>query len=184
MKVIAADVGNLTDARYFAAREVAFLCFDIQQIDDTFAVQRATAIAEWLEGPVFAVPVNQATRLASLHPGAVIYRNSDLYIAGLPGDLIKIYQTDWAAFDSEYAAELEAEIYWIQVSSLMEQDTLIELCKNYPVYIEFYMPLTEAKKAIELLQPEGIVLRGGAEEKPGFKSFDELDEWFDELVEE
>lgn len=46
-KVIATHVTNLTDARYFAARGVDYLLFDM----DTISVDSALEIKEWVAGP-------------------------------------------------------------------------------------------------------------------------------------
>ncbi len=46
-KVIATEVTNLTDARYFAARGVQYLLFDL----DNISIQKILEIKEWVEGP-------------------------------------------------------------------------------------------------------------------------------------
>ncbi len=50
-KVIASHVTNLTDARYFAARGVDFLLFDM----DLISLDAAIQIKEWVEGPSILV---------------------------------------------------------------------------------------------------------------------------------
>ncbi len=46
-KVIASDITNLTDARYFAARGVDYLMFYMKDID----IEDIIAIKEWVSGP-------------------------------------------------------------------------------------------------------------------------------------
>ena len=54
-KVIAVDVINLTDARYFAARGVDFLLFDLDHVhmDDLLE------IVEWVQGPQILILVSE-----------------------------------------------------------------------------------------------------------------------------
>lgn len=51
-----------------------------------------------------------------------------------------------------------------------------------PVYLDLDMLTENLTDLIADLKPEGFVVRGGLEEKPGFKSFDELDALFDQLA--
>jgi hypothetical protein len=46
-KIIAGNILNLTDARYFAAQEVDFLLFDLDEVD----IQTIVNIKEWVSGP-------------------------------------------------------------------------------------------------------------------------------------
>lgn len=46
-KVIASHVSNLTDARYFAARGVDYLLYDLDEI----SVEKIAEIQEWVSGP-------------------------------------------------------------------------------------------------------------------------------------
>ena len=61
----------------------------------------------------------------------------------------------------------------------MEQ--LQELCRHYPVILSLDFHADTLAEALDILQPYGISVRGGEEEKVGFKSFDELDELFEAL---
>lgn len=46
-KIIAGNILNLTDARYFAAQEVDYLLFDLDDVD----IQTIINIKEWVSGP-------------------------------------------------------------------------------------------------------------------------------------
>ena len=50
IKVKAGFITNLTDARYFAAREVEWLGFPIGNGDGMIAPMQVKAIAEWVDG--------------------------------------------------------------------------------------------------------------------------------------
>ncbi|NJN34709.1 MAG: hypothetical protein HC817_11125 [Saprospiraceae bacterium] len=52
LKIKANAITNLTDARYFAAKEVEWLSFNfIENAPDYIEPMRARAIFEWVEGP-------------------------------------------------------------------------------------------------------------------------------------
>jgi len=52
-KVIASNISNLTDARYYAARYVDWLGFDLRTASQNkMALEEVKAMKEWIEGPV------------------------------------------------------------------------------------------------------------------------------------
>ena len=48
IKIIASDITNLTDARYFSAKGVDYLLYDMDKI----SIQEVAEIKEWVEGPL------------------------------------------------------------------------------------------------------------------------------------
>lgn len=52
-KIIATQISNLTDARYFAAQGVDFLLFDSSVIN----IEKMIEIREWIEGPAILLAV-------------------------------------------------------------------------------------------------------------------------------
>ncbi|MCB0588954.1 MAG: N-(5'-phosphoribosyl)anthranilate isomerase, partial [Phaeodactylibacter sp.] len=56
-----------------------------------------------------------------------------------------------------------------------------QLCREYPVILSLDFNPETLQEALESLNLYGINVRGGEEEKTGFKSFDELDELFEAL---
>jgi phosphoribosylanthranilate isomerase len=67
------------------------------------------------------------------------------------------------------------------------QEFSIELlqraCQQYPIFLSLKFTAPQLNGIISALAPAGISLKGGEEEKVGIKSFDELDEIFEELEE-
>ena len=52
IKVKASQITNLTDARYFAAKEVEWLSFDFTEGSSTYIdPMKARAMFDWVEGP-------------------------------------------------------------------------------------------------------------------------------------
>lgn len=59
--------------------------------------------------------------------------------------------------------------------------TLQQLCRDYPVFLALNFQTEEVEELLASLPVQGLQLRGGAEEKVGIKSFDELDDILDLL---
>jgi len=60
---------------------------------------------------------------------------------------------------------------------------LKSFCDQATCYLDLNIGLEEYEEILKEVNPEGFILRGGDEEKVGFKSYDELDEIM-ELLEE
>lgn len=178
MNFFAADVSNLSDARYFAARGVNYMSFSLNPADAD-ALNRAAAIAEWIEGPIIAVNAYQLDELAILKPGALIMSNAQSVPADLPCSLLRIYSCPYNEFDPGFASHWNIDLLWLQIDGEENASEIAKLCIEYSVYLEIHTDLENAKHIIADIQPAGIVLRGGEEERPGIKSFEELDEWFE-----
>ncbi len=60
-RIIAIQISNLTDARYFAAQGVDYLLFD----SSLLSIEKMVEIKEWVEGPgiLLSVGANEAHRL-------------------------------------------------------------------------------------------------------------------------
>jgi phosphoribosylanthranilate isomerase len=58
---------------------------------------------------------------------------------------------------------------------------LQDCCSRYPVLLNINLSPAELPDFIALVQPLGLNLRGGDEERVGVKSFDELDAIFEGL---
>jgi len=80
-KVIASHVTNLTDARYFAARGVDFLLFDL----DDITIDAAVEIKEWVEGPEILVLVS-SDKTGDIDEA--VLRLAPSYMAGKSADVI------------------------------------------------------------------------------------------------
>ena len=61
------------------------------------------------------------------------------------------------------------------------KEQLQEICKQYEVFLSIDLTATNVQKILTTIQPLGISVKGGVEEKVGFKSYDELDKIFEVL---
>ncbi len=184
LKIFAADIEHLTDARYFAAFDVDFLSFDIE---DDMSIQKAIAMAEWIEGPQIVVHSGLLEKMKSINPQAILFEKSSSNIKRDSSPytifyILKIHQISDLIFppdlpDFDY---LVLDLRTLGKSNIDQMfPKLVQVCKNYPVFVDVDLSLEEFLKLLHEISPEGVFIRGGQEEKSGFKSYDELDEWFE-----
>ena len=170
-KVIAQNITNLTDARYFAAWGVDYLSFNTIPDSPYFSSQeKIKEIKEWVEGPQCLIEAN-ALEFDDLADGFIL---SNIY-SSLPivketffritfDDLVK------GLPDGKYIVKLTMD----QTDRLNELDTS---------HLGLYVDISNIEvNALPILSNYGLVLQGGEEEKVGVKSFDELDDIFDLLL--
>ncbi len=201
-KVKASAVTNLTDARYFAAWEVEWLGFNLDTgAADYIPPANMEAIREWVDG----VKILQATDEIL---GAVDMLKLDAVQVGMFADLptikalheaeVPVIQEmvvqDLSELDA-IATQMKAnedqvqyfvldfaknEIKWTDIqTNALEQ--LQELCEEFPILLSVDFPAGQVEEVLETTAASGISVRGGEEEKVGYKSFDELDDLFEAL---
>ena len=182
LKIFAADVGNLSDARYFAAWGVDFLSFDLSPYSEE-KWQKAMAMAEWIDGPKMVIPLSMMEKMNSVGDYALLldtadqkasFPTADVFYTSALGSLSDLAVTGYANGNLIISGNAED----------LEQKRVIlkNICLQMPVYLDLDMLTENLTDLIADLKPEGFVVRGGLEEKPGFKSFDELDALFDQLA--
>lgn len=168
MKLIANQITNLTDARYFAARGCYALFFDLDNpdLEDT----QISAIVEWISGPHIYVHTTQPEQIspaiASLAEG--IWTDATGW--SLPihrfrtwdPDLVKtldeatwiVRQRDWLAFQTAFPQGQEV-ILWVDTPDLQ----CLDVAADYGVW--------------------AVMIDGGDEETTGVKSFEAYDDFID-----
>ncbi|MEZ4942702.1 MAG: hypothetical protein R3D58_17640 [Saprospiraceae bacterium] len=199
MLIKASTITNLTDARYFAAKGVDFLGFNLEEgtegyLDPIFM----KAIREWVEGPKIvgefgktpAATVLEAARFFELDTVQVglidnldLLKNLEVILSvpatGNPSELESVFQKNapcvtWFLLDFS-AQKNTAEL-------LKAHKTAWEnLFMAYPTLLDVSLSADALATLLDQLQPTGLALRGGEEEQIGVKSFDEIDAIFDAL---
>ncbi len=204
ISVKASQVTNLTDARYFAAREVEWLGFNLDTgTEKSIHPQQISAIKEWIQGPKivgeFGLQSPDEIKMAAE------YFALDAVQIGLFADTEAVYKTidtpilkeiiiqneDFAGVETLMDAQssfvavfildlVKNDILW---SDLSESTILLlqRLCSKYKVLFNISLSIEKLSTFIEDLKPYGLVLYGDEEEKVGYKSFDELDNILDFL---
>ncbi len=195
----ASSITNLTDARYFAAKEVDFLGFNLEDgtpgyLDPVYM----KAIREWVQGPKIVGEFDR-TPAATVLEAAAFYdldavqvtRTADLEsLAGLELILAVPAVPDLSALERLFAAQAPFVSCFLldftaapeATAALLEQNAGWQnLFAKYPTLLDLDIPATDLPTLLDALQPLGLALRGGEEEQVGVKSFDTIEAVFDAL---
>jgi phosphoribosylanthranilate isomerase len=72
---------------------------------------------------------------------------------------------------------------WAEVKKeeILSPEILRDFCQRYPILLGIGVQGSEVKEMLAYLQPAGLNLLGGEEEKTGIKSFDDVDDIFEQL---
>lgn len=207
-KIKASAITNLTDARYFAARDVRWMGFCLDPASpDYIQPQIARAVMEWVEGPLFVgefgqQPVEQiretaeqmglkAVQLCHDTPEETIREFRSYFV------ILEIVPTD-IFFLPAVRATCDAlrgtvEVFLINFAKAGVEpddwevhpelrDSWKDFFKEMPSIVETSGDAGQVLALMAALQPYGLSIKGGDEEKPGYKSFDEMDIILDELT--
>ena len=208
-KVKASSVTNLTDARYFASKGVDRLGFNLDA-DSKNYIQPAlmTEIGEWVEGVELLIEygnsspeiINKSVEtllpqhlqvgasmkmedIFDLHPSILLHKEviikNEMTEVELEEEL-DTFNDAVSAFSLNFN---QNGILWEHLSKNKPFSIafLEKLSKTYPIILEMDFAPDILKECLNVLPLYGIVLRGGMEERVGFKSYEELDELFDIL---
>jgi len=198
MLVKASSITNLTDARYFAAREVDFLGFNLDEGTEGYvepSVMRA--IREWVEGPRIVgefstAPAEVVREAAAFFQLDAVQVRASAHLDALP-----------TLADIPVLLELEADISPAAAEAIMRQATPLAqffvlpfsvkhrsdadtaawatLFVQYPVLLHTSASSAHLPELLSILKIKGLSLTGGEEERVGVKSFDEIEEVFEVL---
>lgn len=204
-KIKASAITNLTDARYFAAKEIEWLGFNISTNGyNAMRIEDVAAIIEWVEGVKIIAEVD------SIEPDSMadflrlpfqgvqygMFTPMD-WIANLPENTIKIQEyvvaskedivnaNEWMASRKNYTNYFLLDF---QKNNLTFQDFgpqsigfIQELCKGYAIIMNIALDENNIIPILDTFSPAGLNVMGGIEEKVGLKSFDDLEDIFDAI---
>ena len=176
-KIKISQVNNLTDARYFSAWGVDYLGFDINPESSSFvSPPLLKEIAGWVEGPSIVLessdigdPMwirNYSDTIEGVLLERGIKNRNDLFI--LEGETLV----------GRKIVTYKSELLWSSISRSLIESLIRE-------YDEVFIDIPFSTSEIDMILDSGIsglVVRGGQEEKIGFKSYDDLDELFEYLT--
>ncbi|MBX2929467.1 MAG: hypothetical protein KF852_16670 [Saprospiraceae bacterium] len=209
LKVKAGGIRNLTDARYFAAKEVEWLgyCLD-PTAPEYLPPNTMQAIREWVGGVLTLgefgfvsgeelLAAAEQYQLDAVQVGVFAGAEDLLLLQGRVQVLREIIvepEADAAALQREIARLaplVHATILSFQPNRITWSDieagrpfgvqALRELCAASPILIGMDLDAAAVADLLESVQPYGLAVQGGEEEKTGFKSFEALDEVLDTL---
>lgn len=207
IKVKASSITNLTDARYFAAREVEWLGFPLGQAGSGLDPATVKAMAEWVDGVTCVGEFNLSTadeikqvsemvemktvQVGMFTPVVDVRQLEDLSV-------IKEVVVEPSTSEDELRDHLEAYAPHVQYFLLNFSKTgiswsdlnegspvsipfLKKCCEEFPILLEVDAPASAVNDILEKVNPAGLSFVGGEEEAVGVKSFDDLDELLDEI---
>jgi phosphoribosylanthranilate isomerase len=208
-KIHAAQITNLTDARYFAAREVEWLTFNFTEGTDGFIEpMRARAMFEWVEGVKIVGEFSRATTAAEVNFYAESWQLQGIQVGrSMPTEEIWaikaasiLYKINLEAFTNPdilrgvmkplsdiveaFVVDFTAsDMDWESLKSpksMIEIADLRELCSEFKIILNIdFSP--ETLPDILALPIYGLSMKGGDEERVGVKSFEDLEEILEQL---
>lgn len=173
-KLIAQNITNLTDARYFAAWGVKYMSFNMKTDSPYFIpIEKIQEIKDWVEGPGILIE-SDSIEFTDVSDGHIL----DNIYSSLPMSKSTFYRIPM----SELKKGLPSGHYILQLKArdIKEFNTLDEsVFSEIDLYIDISdLPLED----IDFPKDFGLVIQGGEEEKTGIKSFDELDDLYHLLI--
>ena len=205
-KIKASQITNLTDARYFAAWDVRWLGFCLDANTDYFMPPpNVAAIKEWVEGPKivgeFGLQTAEEIRalvdtleLDAIQVGMLVGEDVLEKLDGISiFKEIVLENLDAMSSDidfhlDKFEAYVDTFILVFDKNKLPFSDWtptniayLADICTKKNIILAMDVVPTELDELLEKIQPLGLQVKGGEEEKVGFKSFDELDDIFEAL---
>lgn len=206
-KVKASSVTNLTDARYFAAWETEWLGFNLNTGSEYY-IQPNTmkAIKEWVDSVKVvgefdlqeAEEILAAADMLELDAVQVGTFSSQETLRALYEQEVPVIKEVVVQDTGEFGAitaQLQAQEVWVshflfdfQKNGITWPDLLEDglpelkdIAQTYPILVAMDVSAEQLETMLEELPINGISVRGGAEEKVGYKSFDELDDLFEAI---
>jgi phosphoribosylanthranilate isomerase len=209
IKIKAGSITNLTDARYFSAWEVEWLGFNLSEGEENaIAPLQVAAMREWVAGPKIVGEFSLSPKEEIFH--YVTELELDVVQVGMFTDLVTVMDlsnklpvikeivvekttsvgdiefmlTHFAPYVTYFLLNLDKGGFtWaeVQKGEILNPSILREFCQCFPILLGIGVSATELKTMLEGLQPAGLNILGGAEEKTGIKSFDDVDEIFEQL---
>lgn len=186
MKIIATDITNLTDARYFAAWGVDMMCYNIDtDTEGSLSISQFKEITEWVEGPLTGIKISGLSVPETMTTEGLDIKNVIIspFIekSDLPASVDNVYRICTIEEGWQDDPKLILTIPK-SVDQLTEKESanIKTIAEGREVFLDGIFKASDLA-TIEKLGVTGIVLKGGDEEKVGYKSFDELDEVLEAL---
>ena len=192
-KVLARNITNLDDARYFAAHMVEWMVVSPPN-DEELAISLLKGISQWIEGPYLAIPISSSISLQVLTEkglcNAAVYTESELYSDPQIGvysfmelelnperpekSLQKVIKQFHLAID---AIILNGRVHTIGLDHFLFKKVLKSTYQlPVPVWIDLDLSLKDLKIIKDKYPGVGLVVYG--KEESGLRDFSELDAFF------
>jgi len=188
---------------------VAWLSFDFDEASETYiSPAQMSAIREWVDGVQFigefgmasAADIRQQAQTLELDAIQVnMFTDLETLIdLQSPIPILKEIVIEKESKSADIAAQLELFQPWVQAfvlnfekNNIFWQDLqagtplpiehLQDWCSHFSIMFSIDFQKEMLNNFLNMLLPYGLCVKGGVEEKVGYKSFEELDEIFDLL---
>jgi phosphoribosylanthranilate isomerase len=198
MIVKAGQITNLTDARYFAAREVDYLGFRLEEgVEGALDPSFMHAIREWVQGPKITGEFTRATA-GLVAESAAFFKLDAVQVPADAGmlDALRYLEQDilvWMPCSVGPQEALQLISPWKGVARYAVLDfsgvalegydwsVWISVVKAIPCLLHLDADYASWAAISGMLEPAGLSVTGGQEEQVGVKSFDEIDLIFEAL---
>ncbi len=170
-KIKISDITHLTDARYFAAWGVDYLTFNIDPESSTFVSPPVfKEIVEWVAGPSIVLQAPAHVEEIWLQEYKIEGIDNLLEMPADEEGVSYIFKDD----------TLVSVIIKGDLNQITESHISTYIDRGTEVYIDAPVTKDDLQSVADL--GVGLVLRGGEEEQVGVKSYEDLDEIFEALV--
>ena len=199
----ASRIAHLTDARYFAAKEVDYLGFNLEEGTEGYLDPiYMKAIREWVQGPKIVGEFSH-TPIDVVREAAVFFGLDTVQVSA------QTYGMDLAKLEGlEVILEIEIDGQGLPFSKTELQDlapfthiflfnfsrAIVSKSTFYaetefwrsifslrPSMLQADLPASDWPEILETLGLAGLCLVGGEEEQVGIKSYDQIEEIFESL---
>ena len=211
IRIIASQIGNLTDARYFAAMGVEWMGFSLDPGGVSYlSPAEVSGIKAWVEGPKIIgsfniQPIQEILSIAEdiglngVQVGPFLPANQLAQLEDyevLQEIIIEPVSTAKAIMELVEARQQQVDYFLLdfEKNGFSWQDLktgnspigikeVLFIQQLKPVILALIIAPGELEELSKTFPGIGLSLKGGAEEKVGFKSYDEMDEIFDAITE-
>ena len=200
----ASRVAHLTDARYFAAREVDYLGFNLEEGTEGYLDPiHMKAIREWVQGPkivgeFYKTPTRVVCEAAAFFGFEVVQVSAKHHGGGLAdlGDLEIILAFEIGENGLSFSVEQIknwaplVDLFLFDFSKIRVTEAYFQENKDFwtpifalkPSLLHADLPAPVWPGLLAEMGLAGISLTGGEEEQVGVKSFDDLEDIFDAVI--
>ena len=191
LRVKLGKVTNLSDARYAAGMGVEALGFNLGEDNSTrLSPDDVDEISNWVSGVdiVGELGYSSIDQAAGYNLDYMEFAEAALLPANEQNVLrITVNGQNILEVEDELKLHKDKVKYFILNVNKSELADLGQVLKviaaQFPLFISTHFTPYNLHYLLEIVQPEGIEIEGGTEEKPGFKDYDEIADVL-ELLEE
>lgn len=170
MKLIAYDITNLTDARYYAARGAHAIGFSSM----ASSLDEINAMKEWLDVPLFFIRLKDNITAEELWEIRERTGIAHYLVQHIEQDVINLFpDVSWITFHDE-ANEASVEVDYLFHEHVHGD---LESAIKHFVLPDVLKPYDEADYNGFM----GFLFSGSEEDKVGLKSYDEIDDFLDQV---